>query len=151
MPLNGIQSHHLQTAPRPTRAILRRGRGAEGLHCAYKWSWILQAKKPRLPPDLFICGKLTARLTPTKCSSAGLLTAPSFFAMLSSLPWAKATLLHFRRFVPSPRLYPLPQFHSSIGGNSAPCPGPPRLRMRPAKITLHKVYFRRTFLKHFLA
>ncbi len=40
--------------------------------------------------------------------------------LLSALPWAKATLLHLRRFVPSPRLCPLPLFHRSIGGNSAP-------------------------------
>ncbi len=43
MPLNGIPSHHLQTAPRQAKAILLRGRGAEGLHCAYKWSSILEA------------------------------------------------------------------------------------------------------------
>jgi hypothetical protein len=49
---NGILSHHPQTAPRPTMAILRRGRGAEVLHRAYKWSSLLQATKPRLPPDL---------------------------------------------------------------------------------------------------
>ncbi len=30
-------------------------------------------------------------------------------------------------------------------------PGPSRRRMRPAKITRHKVYFQRTFLKHFRA
>jgi hypothetical protein len=34
---------------------------------------------------------------------------------------------------------------------SRKCPGPPRRRMRPAKITRHKVYFQRTFLKHFRA
>jgi hypothetical protein len=49
MPLNCIQSHHIQSAPRQTRAILRRKRGAEVLHRAYKWSLILQAMKPRLP------------------------------------------------------------------------------------------------------
>ncbi len=119
MPLNGILSHQLQTAPRPTRAILRRERGAEVLHGAYKWSSILQATKPRLPPDLFICGKFTAGLTTMKCSSAGLLTAPSSFAMHSALPWAKEKLLHLRRFVPLPRLCPRPLFHSSIGGKSA--------------------------------
>jgi hypothetical protein len=117
---NGIQSHHLQSAPRQTRAILRSGRGAEALHRAYKWSWILQATKPRLPPDLFICGKFTARLTTMKCSSVGLLTAPSSFVMQRALSWAKATLLHLRRFVPSPRPWPLPLFHCSIGGKSAP-------------------------------
>jgi hypothetical protein len=35
MPLNCIPSHHLQTAPRQTRVILRRGRGAVVLHRAY--------------------------------------------------------------------------------------------------------------------
>jgi hypothetical protein len=45
---------------------------------------------------------------------------PSSFAMLSALPWAKETLLHLRRFVPSPRLCQLPLFHRSIGGKSAP-------------------------------
>jgi hypothetical protein len=100
--LNGIPSHHFQTAPRPTMAILRRGRGAEILHRTYKWSSILQATKPRLPPDLFICGKFTARSTTTKCSSASLLTAPSTFAMQRALPLAKETLLHLMRFVPSP-------------------------------------------------
>jgi hypothetical protein len=77
-------------------------RGAEVLHCAYKWSSILQATKPQLPPDLYICGKFTAGLTTTKCSSAGLLTARSSFAMQSTLPWAKETLLHLRQFVPLP-------------------------------------------------
>ncbi len=116
---NGIPSHHLQTASRPTMAILRRGRGAEVLRRAFKWSSLLQATKPRLPPDLFICGKFTARSTTTKCSSAGLLTAPSSFAMLSAFPLAKETLLHLRRFVPSPWLCPMPLFHRSIGGNCA--------------------------------
>jgi hypothetical protein len=41
-----------------------------------------------------ISGKFTARLTPTKCSSASLLTARSSFAMQSALPWTKETLLH---------------------------------------------------------
>jgi hypothetical protein len=35
--------------------------------------------------------------------------------------------------------------------SSIKCPGPPWQRMRPAKITRHKVYFQRTFLKHFHA
>jgi hypothetical protein len=35
--------------------------------------------------------------------------------------------------------------------SSSKCPGPPQQRMLPAKITLHKVYFQRTFLKHFRA
>jgi hypothetical protein len=156
MPLNGVPSHHLQMAPRPTRAILRRGRGAEVMHGAYKWSLILQATKPRLPPDLCICGKFTARSTTTKCSSAGLLTAPSSIAMQSALPLAKETLLHLRLFVPSPRLCSMPLFHRSIGGNcaqaSALAPlgcvcGRPRLR----GIALHKVIVQRTFLKHFRA
>jgi hypothetical protein len=116
---NGIQSHQLQTAPRPTMAILRCGRGAEVLHRAYKWSSLLQVTKPRLPPDLFICWKFTARSTTRKSSSAGLLTAPSSFAMLSALPLAKETLLHLTRFVPSPWLCPMPLFHRSIGGNCA--------------------------------
>ncbi len=30
--------------------ILHSGRGAEALHRAYKWTWILQATKPILPP-----------------------------------------------------------------------------------------------------
>ncbi len=34
---------------------------------------------------------------------------------------------------------------------SSKCPGPYRRRMRPVKITRHKVYFLSTFLKHFLA
>jgi hypothetical protein len=34
---------------------------------------------------------------------------------------------------------------------SSKCPGPPRRRLRPAKITRHNVYFQRTFLKHFRA
>jgi hypothetical protein len=34
---------------------------------------------------------------------------------------------------------------------SSKCPGPPRRRMRQAKITRHKEYFQRTFLKHFRA
>ena len=34
---------------------------------------------------------------------------------------------------------------------SSKCPGPPRRRMRQAKITRHKLYFQRTFLKHFRA
>jgi hypothetical protein len=63
MPLNCIQSQHLQTAPRQTRAILCSGRGAEDLHRSYKWSWILQTTKPRLRPGQFTCGKFTARLT----------------------------------------------------------------------------------------
>ncbi len=46
--------------------------------------------------------------------------AHSSFAMQSALPWAKETLLHLRRFIPSPRLCPLPLFHRSIGGKSAP-------------------------------
>ncbi len=111
----GIPSHHLQTAPIPTMAKLRRGRGAEVLLCAYKWSSILQATKPHL----FICGKFTARSTTTKCSSAGLLKAPSSFAMLSALPLAKETLLHLRRSVPSHWLCPMPLFNRSIGGNCA--------------------------------
>jgi hypothetical protein len=32
--------------------------------------------------------------------------------------------------------------------SSSKCPDPPLLCMRPAKITRHKVYFQRTFLKH---
>ena len=31
---------------------------------------------------------------------------------------------------------------------SSKCPGPPRRRMRLAKIMRHKIYFQRTFLKH---
>jgi hypothetical protein len=116
MPLNSIPSHHLQTAPRQTRAIQRRERGAEVLHSAYKWSSIIQAMKPRLHPDFLICGQFTTRSTTTKCCSAGLPTAPSSFAMQSALPLAKETLLHLRRFVPSPRLCPMPLFHRSIGG-----------------------------------
>jgi hypothetical protein len=38
------------------------------------------------------------------------------FVMHSALLWAKETLLHLRRFVPSPRFCPLPLFHCSIGG-----------------------------------
>ena len=34
---------------------------------------------------------------------------------------------------------------------SSKCPGPHRLRMRPAKITRHKLYFQRTFLRRFRA
>ncbi len=34
---------------------------------------------------------------------------------------------------------------------SSKCHGPPRRRMRPAKITRHKVYFQRTFLRRFRA
>jgi hypothetical protein len=34
---------------------------------------------------------------------------------------------------------------------SSKCPGTPRRRMRPAKITRHGVYIQRTFLKHFRA
>jgi hypothetical protein len=45
--------------------------------------------------------------------------AQSSFAMQSALPWAKETLLHLRRFVPSPRLCPIPLFHRSIGGSCA--------------------------------
>ncbi len=119
MSLNGIPSHHLKTATRQTRAILRRGRGADVLHRAYKWSSIFQATQPQLPPDLFICWKFTTRSTTTKCSSAGLLTAPSSFAMQSALPLAKETLLPLRQFVPSPWLCPMPLFHCSIGGNCA--------------------------------
>ncbi len=52
-------------------------------------------------------------------SSAGLLTAQSSVAMQSTLPLAKETLLHIRRFVPSPWLCPMPLFHRSIGGNCA--------------------------------
>jgi hypothetical protein len=57
--------------------------------------------------------------------------------MKIALPWAKKTLLHFRRFVPSPWLCPLPLIHRSIGGKSAPASalaplggvcGRPRLR-----------------------
>jgi hypothetical protein len=40
------------------------------------------------------------------------------FAMQSTLPWAKETLLHLRLFMPSPLLCPLPLLHSSIGGKS---------------------------------
>ncbi len=97
------------------------------MHSTYKWSWILLATKPRLHPDQFVRGKFTARLTTTKYSSTGLLTAPSSFAMLSALPWAKATLLHLRRLVPSPRFCPLPLFHRSVGGNSAPASALARL------------------------
>jgi hypothetical protein len=139
MPLNGIQpeSHHLQSAPRQTRAILCCGRGAETLHSAYKWSSILQATKPQLPPDLFICGKFTARLTTTKCSSAGLLTAPSAFSKQSPLPWAKETLLHLRRFVPSPLPVQLPPapipLLDLLQISSSKCPDPPLPRMRQGK------------------
>jgi hypothetical protein len=124
-----------------------------GLNCAYKWSSIPQAARPRLPPDLFICGKFTARSTTTKCSSAGLLTAPSSFTMQSALPLAKETLLHLRRFVPSPWLCRMPLMPPLDWRQlcSSKCPGSPRRRMLPAKITLHKVYFQRTFLKHFRA
>ncbi len=44
-----------------TRRVLHRA-----MRRAYKWSSILHAMKLRLPPDLFICGKFTARLTTTK-------------------------------------------------------------------------------------
>ena len=98
---NGIPSHHLQAAPRPT--LLRRGRGAEVLHRAYKWSSILQVTKPRLPPDLFICGKFTARSTTTKCSSAGLLT--------DQAPLRCRAHCHWRRK------------RSSTAGGSSPRPG----------------------------
>ncbi len=37
---------------------------------------------------------------------------------IATAAWAKATLLHLRWFVPSPLLWPLPLFHSSIGGKS---------------------------------
>jgi hypothetical protein len=66
--------------------------------------------------------KITARLTTEKCSSTGLLTARSSFAMQRALPWAKETLLHLRQFVPSPLLCPMPLFHCSIGGKSAQVP-----------------------------
>ncbi len=48
---------------------------------------------------------------------------------------------------------PLPLFHRLIGGKSAPASAltPPLQRMLTAKITLHKVYFQRTFLKHLRA
>jgi hypothetical protein len=45
-------SRHQDTQYRQT--ILHSGRGAEDLHRTYKWSWILQATKPRLAPDLFL-------------------------------------------------------------------------------------------------
>jgi hypothetical protein len=57
--------------------------------------------------------------------------------MQSALPLAKEMLLHLRRLVPSPLLCPLPLFHHSIGGKSAPASalaplggvrGQPRLR-----------------------
>ncbi len=44
-----------------TREVLYSGRGSETLHRAYKWKSILPETKPRLPPDLFICWKFTAR------------------------------------------------------------------------------------------
>ncbi len=150
MPLNCTQSHHLQSAPRQTRAILQRGSGAEVLHSTYKWSLILQATKPRLPPDLFICGKFTARLTTTKCSSAGLPTARSSSAMLRmgerNAP-APQAVRPLAPTLPNATIPPLDRRRIS----SSKCPGPPQWHMRQAKITLHKLYFQRTFLKHFRA
>ncbi len=119
MPLNGIQCHHLQSPPRQTREVLRHGRGAVTLHCAYEWSSILPATKPKLPPDLFICGKFTAdrpqRNAPAPagsqhqdssrcgvpCHGEGNAPAPQAVCPLASV-------------------LPLPLFHCSIGGNSAP-------------------------------
>jgi hypothetical protein len=107
----GTKTDKGDTAPRKRR---------RGFALRIQLSWILQATKLRLPLNLFIYWKFTAGSTTTKRSSAGLLTAPSSFAMQSALPWAKATLLHLRMFVSSPRLYLVPLFHRLIGGKSAP-------------------------------
>ncbi len=56
MPPNCIRSHLHKSAPRQTRESLRSGRGAGTLNIGYKWSKILPAMKPRLPPDLLFPG-----------------------------------------------------------------------------------------------
>ncbi len=157
MLLNGIPSHHLQTAPRPTRAILRRGRGAELLLSAYKWSSILQVTKPRLPRSrsrsssrsIYLreihrqidhnemlqrrLAHSTKLLRDAECIAIGEGNAPAPQAvrpLATALPNAPIPLLDWRQLCTSK------------------CPGPPRRRMRPAKITRHKVHFQSTFLKY---
>jgi hypothetical protein len=68
----------------------------------------------------------------------------------AALPWAKETLLHLRRFVPSPLLAECPYSTARLEANQLKqVPWPPWLHMLQAKITRHKVYFQPTFLKHF--
>ncbi len=121
MPLNCIQSHHLQSGPRQTRAIQgytaprKRRRGfAPRIQVELNSS---SYKAPTSSRSIYLREIHRQIDHNEKCSSAGLLTAPSSFAMKSTLPWAKATLLHLRRFVPSPRLCPLPLFHRLIEAN----------------------------------
>ncbi len=66
-------------------------------------------------------------------------------------PLAPIIPLDWKRFSSSKIccLAPLPMFRGSLLWTL--CPGPPRLRMRPAKITRHKLYFQRTSLKHIAA
>ena len=150
---NCIPSHHLQTAPRPTMAILRRGRGAEVLHSAYKWSSILQATKPRLPPGLFIWREFHRQiddkvmLQRRLAHSIKLLRDAERIAMgEGNAPAPQAVRPYAPALPPAP--IPLLDWRQLC---SSKCPGPPRRRMRPAKITRHKVYFQRTFLRRFRA
>ncbi len=116
MPLNGIQSHHLQHQDSKGDTATRKSR---------------RGFTPRIHVELdsssdkalehFVVVNLAVNFPQIHRSgeSLGLLTAPSSFVMQSALPWAKETLLHPRRFVPSPRLCPTPLSHRSIGGKSA--------------------------------
>jgi hypothetical protein len=153
MPLDSIQSHHLQSAPRQTSAILLLGRGAETLHRAYKWSLNLQATMTRLPPNLFICGKFTARSDHNEMlqrqlahSTKPLRDAEHIAIGEGNAPAPQAV----RRLAPALPSAPIPPLEwRQI--RSSKCPGPPLPRMRTAKITLHKVYFQSNFLKCFCA
>jgi hypothetical protein len=138
MPLNSIHSHHLQSEPRQTREIPRRERGAETLHHSYKWNSILPVTNPQLPSDLFYLLEIHREIDHNEmlqrrlAHSTKILRDPEHIAMGEGNALAPQAV-----FVPLPRFCPMPLFHRSTGGNSAPASalaplggvcGRPRLR-----------------------
>jgi hypothetical protein len=123
------------------------------LHHAYKWSSILQATKPLLPPDLFICGKIHRRIDHNEmlqrklAQSTKLLRDAAHIAIGEGNTPAPQAVRPLAPAMPNAPISPLDWKQLC----SSKCPGPPRRRMLPAKITRHKVYFQRTILKHFRA
>ncbi len=148
MPLNGIPSHHLQTAPRQTRAKRRRG-FAQRIQVELdsssdeaptsSRSIYLRAIHRQIDHNEMLQRRLahsTKRLRDAQRIAIGEGNAPAPQAdrpLAPAMPNAPIPPLDWRQLC------------------SSKCPGPPRRRMLPAKITLHKVYFQRTFLKHFSA
>jgi hypothetical protein len=149
MPLNGIQRHHLQSAPTPTRAILCSGRGAEGIQVELDSS---SDKAPTSSRSIYL-REIHRQIDHNEMLQRRLAHSSKLLRDAESIAMGKGKApapQGARPLAPALASAPFPPLDwRQI--SSSKCPAPLRLRMRPAEITRHKVFFKHPFLKHFRA